>query len=361
MWMKITLPLKWLYFLGMMVLTPTLHASPIIKKDSAMVDSLFSKIKPQCVGIYVFDVPESFSNSTYKATYDDFDIESKYLYPPAFKQRIELRESKLRNQKSSQKNAPVLKEVIQLPNNQGVIFDRNQMGSEDAYRTLEAHVYINHIAFIITIDILDLSAPKYTKERENYLNYGFAEFKLNDKPAKLATMRSLISRLSGRLENDIPSRKGWCIPNGFIADDGEEHKIAMGYNYDNDDFSFGINANNTMIDNDDTFFGRSDAINDALKGSQMKTLKKYASITNGIPFEAWLFDGVQNYEQKTFKVYDFTLYANESVASISKLLLTVGLDNQYKQTRYSESQMVEIWDRMIGSLRYKANAFSLVL
>ncbi|WER21290.1 T6SS immunity protein Tli4 family protein [Providencia stuartii] len=345
------------FSLGVVFFIPTLYANPIVKKDAVMVEPLFSKTKPQCAGIYVVDVPESFNNGTHKATYDDFDIESQFIYPPAFKQRIALREEALRNQKTSQKNAPALKEVIQLPDNQGVIFDKNQSGTDDSYRTLEAHVYINHIAFIITIDILDLSAPKYAKDRDDYLSYGFAEFKLNDKPSKLAAMRSLISRLSGRLDHDIPTDKGWCIPNGFIADDGREHKVVVGLSYENDDLLFGINTNNAMIADGDTFFGRSDAIDDALKASSMKTLKKYASMANGIPFEAWLFDGTQNYEQKTLKVYDFTLYANEAVATVWKPLIKLGLNSKYKQTRYSEAQMVEIWDRIIGSLRYKPNAF----
>ncbi|MEW2739609.1 T6SS immunity protein Tli4 family protein [Providencia sp. PROV130] len=345
------------FSLGLVLFIPTLYANPIVKKDAVMVEPLFSKTKPQCAGIYVVDVPESFNNGTHKATYDDFDIESQFIYPPAFKQRIALREEALRNQKTSQKNAPALKEIIQLPDNQGVIFDKNQSGTDDAYRTLEAHVYINHIAFIITIDILDLSAPKYAKDREDYLSYGFSEFKLNDKPTKLAAMRSLISRLSGRLDHDIPTDKGWCIPNGFIADDGQEHKVVVGLSYKNDDLLFGINTNSAMIADGDTFFGRSDAINDALKASSMKTLKKYASMANGIPFEAWLLDGTQNYEQKTRQVYDFTLYANEAVATAWKPLIKLGLNSKYKQTRYSESEMVEIWDRIVDSLRYKPNSF----
>ncbi|MEQ4622102.1 T6SS immunity protein Tli4 family protein, partial [Providencia vermicola] len=263
----------------------------------------------------------------------------------------------LRNQKTSQKNAPALKEVIQLPDNQGVIFDKNQSGSDDIYRQLEAHVYLNQIAFIITSDFRDFSDKKHEERKKQYLARGFTEAESNQKPSKLAAMRSLISRLSGRLDHDIPTDKGWCIPNGFIADDGGQHKIEVGFSYENDDLLFGINANNTMIDNSDTLFGRSDAINDALKASSMKTLKKYASMVNGIPFEAWLFDGTQNYEQKTRQVYDFILYANESVASTSKLLATIGLNSKRKQTRYSEAQMVEIWDRIIGSLRYKPNAF----
>ncbi|WP_248846453.1 T6SS immunity protein Tli4 family protein, partial [Providencia heimbachae] len=76
-----------------------------------------------------------------------------------------------------------------------------------------------------------------------------------------------------------------------------------------------------------------------------------------IPAETWLFGGIQTYRQKTLQVYDFLLYANEAVATTVKPLITIGINSEYKQTRYSEAQMVEIWDRIVGSLRYKPNAF----
>lgn len=343
--------------LGMMLFIPDLYAAPVDKKEAVMIESLFSKTKPQCVGIYVMDVPESLNNGTHKAFYDDFNIESKFIYPPAFKQRIALREETLRNQKTSQENAPVLKDVIRLPDGQGVIFDRNIPAQDDLGRILEAHVYLNNIAFVITANINDFSSPKYAERKKLYISAGFTETELNDKATKLAAMNSLISRLRGRADHDIPSEKGWCIPNGFITDDGVQHKIEAGLSYENDDFLLGINADNTIIDNSDTLFGRSKEINDALKFSGMKTLKKYASIVNDIPFEAWLFNGAKNYEQERRQFYDFILYANESVASTSKLLAAIVLNSQRKKTRYSEAQMVEIWDRIVGSLRYKPNAF----
>ena len=58
----------------------------------------------------------------------------------------------------------------------------------------------------------------------------------NTKPIKLAAMQSLISRLSGRKDEDIPSAKGVCIPNGFIRDNGEKHKESLTFRYENDDF-----------------------------------------------------------------------------------------------------------------------------
>lgn len=286
--------------LGMMFFIPTLYATPMVKKDTVMVESLFSKTKPQCVGIYVVEVPESFNNGTHKATYDDFDIESQFIYPPAFKQRVELREQALRNQKSSQKNAPVLKEIIQLPDNQGVIFDRNISGQDDLGRILEAHVYINHIAFIITAEILDLSSPKYSERKKTYVDAGFTEVEMNNKPTKLAAMRSLISRLSGRSDHEVPTTKGVCIPNGFIADNGEYHKVVVGFSYKNDDFQFDVNTYNTFIANGDSLFKRSTAVNDEIKNFHMKIFKKEALEINGIPIEALFSNGIQAYNKKTY-------------------------------------------------------------
>ncbi|MEI9699092.1 T6SS immunity protein Tli4 family protein [Moellerella wisconsensis] len=356
MLMKASLRSKW-FSLGMMFFIPTLYAAPMVKKDTVMVESLFSETKPQCAGIYVVEVPASFNNGTHKATYDDFDIESQFIYPPAFKQRIELREQALRNQKSSQKNAPVLKEIIQLPDNQGVIFDRNKSGSQDSYRMLEAHVYINHIAFIITSDFRDFSDKKYEEKKAQYLARGFTEVESNQKPTKLVAMRSLISRLSGRSDHEVPTTKGGCIPNGFIADNGEYHKIVVGFSYKNDDFQFDINTYNTFIANGDSLFKRSAAVNDEIKNFHMKIFKKEALEINGIPIEALFSNGIQAYDKKNLHVYDFFLIGNEKIASKIKPIIKLEIDSQYKQTRYSEAQMVEIWDRIVGSLRYKPNTF----
>ena len=343
-------------FFSLMAVLPALYAAPLLLKEPMMVDDLFAQTKPQCVGVYLVDVPESFVNDTHTATYDDFKIESLFIYPPAFKQRITLREEALKNQTTSEKNAPVLKEKILLPNNLGVIFDKNQSGSDDIYRQLEAHVYINHIAFIITTEFRDFSDKKHEKRKAQYLARGFTEFQANQKPTKLAALRSLISRLKGRLDHEVPTEKGVCIPNGFIADDNGSHEVVIGFSYDNEDFQFDINTNNKHDANGDTLFGRSQAINEGLKDTYMETLKTEALTFDSIPTEAWFFKGIQPYDRKELLVYDFLLYANEAVASKTKPLIKLELDSQYKQTRYSEAQMVDIWERITRTLRYKPNA-----
>ncbi len=149
-------------------------ASTPVRKGSPVINTLFAQTKPQCIGRYVIDVPESFHNQLHDMIFiDDFKIESKPLYPPAFKQRLQLREQALRDAidkpENESANAPFIKEKIVLPDGKGVIFDRNISGEDDLGRVLEAHVFVNMTAFTITTEILDLSSPKYTERKKPIL------------------------------------------------------------------------------------------------------------------------------------------------------------------------------------------------
>jgi hypothetical protein len=146
-------------------------ASTPVQKDSPVINTLFAQTKPQCIGRYVIDVPESFNNQLHDMIFiDDFKIESKTLYPPAFKQRVQLREQALReavNKPGNRpENAPFLKEVIPLADGKGVIFDHNESGTPDIYRQLEAHVYSGMTAFVITTDIRDFSDKKHSEKKK---------------------------------------------------------------------------------------------------------------------------------------------------------------------------------------------------
>ncbi len=346
-------------------LTKTLAHTELTDKENTVIETLFKKTKPQCIGRYVIDVPESFNNQLRDSiAIGDFKIESKFIYPPAFKQRITLREAKLREWKTSTENAPMLKEVIQLPDGKGVIFDRNKPTSNDAYRILEAHVYVNHVAFIITANILDLSAPKYEKEKISYEKAGFSEYEMNDKPTKLAAMQSLISRLSGRLDHEIPMEKGVCIPNGFILDDGEIPKQDISFVYENDELLLSVESDNRFAGSNDTLLSRSAGINEAIRNNNRKTIKNGNLSPSNIPSQEWLVKGEQEvYSEEENKdiphiaYYDFYFYANENKGSLTIPILLIGMHNTSKFTSYSEAEMVKIWDRIIGSLRYKPNAF----
>ena len=342
---------------SILFIAPAMASTPV-QKDSPVINTLFAQTKPQCIGRYVIDVPESFNNQLHDMIFiDDFKIESKPLYPPAFKQRVQLREQELRDAinkpENESINAPYIKEKIELPGGKGVIFDRNISGEDDLGRVLEAHVFVNATAFIITTEILDLSNPKHRERKKTYIKAGFTEAQMNEKPAKLAAMQSLISRLSGRKDEDIPSARGVCIPNGFIRDDGGKHIEKITFSYENDDFILGVYTNSKYMGSTDTLFNRTTEIEKTLKIANQHTIKKYALSPGGVPAQAWLSGGPQKIENNINPLYEFDLYANEADATPVKPWLTMGINNVFKKTRYSEAQMIEIWDRLVNSLRYK--------
>jgi hypothetical protein len=131
----------------------------------------------------------------------------------------------------------------------------------------------------------------------------------------------LISRLTGRQDEDIPSGKGLCIPNGFIRDDGLQHQEKVTFRYHTDDFVFGLEMDNTIKGSNDTLFNRSNDINEALKLSNYKhTISKKELSPGGIPAQEWLFGGNMSVNAEMEKrgekvpVYDFIFYANEATA-----------------------------------------------
>ncbi|MFA1282846.1 hypothetical protein ACDI96_09090 [Citrobacter telavivensis] len=61
-------------------------ASTPVQKDSPVINTLFAQTKPQCIGRYVIDVSMPFNNQLHDMIFiDDFKIESRSFYLPAFK------------------------------------------------------------------------------------------------------------------------------------------------------------------------------------------------------------------------------------------------------------------------------------
>lgn len=349
---------------GMLLITQAVQASTLTEKDSAMPETLFTHTKPQCIGRYLIDVPDSFNNSLKNMVFiDDFKVESKRLYKPAFQQKIMLREQELRDSTNKPGNkpqdAPFLKEVTHLPDGRGVIFDHNESGTPDIFRQLEAHVYTNMIAFTITTEIRDYSNLKNSDKKVKYLGRGFTEAQSNTKPARLAAMKSLISRLSARKDEEIPTDKGVCIPDGFIKDDDGTHEEKVSFTYETDDFYFSVDTDNTYVGSDSTLLSRKAAIEEEQAEAHYHTLKYGELRPGGIPAQQWLSAGMQqsNHIKGRFPDYRFTVYANETIASPTKPWVDIELNATDKQSKYTESQMVKIWDRLVSTLRYRPNAF----
>ncbi|UNK25475.1 T6SS immunity protein Tli4 family protein [Yersinia intermedia] len=338
------------------------HTPPALtNKEKRMVDTLFTTTKAQCVGRYVFEVPASFENTlTDRAQINEVSISSKRLYRPAFEQRIRLREETLKNSSTVDPiDQPFLKQVYRVSEN-AVIFDRNKNESEGGVsRILEGHLYVDGVAFILTQEILDLSEPKYQKDKEDFIKAGVSVSSLNTKPSKLAELQDLMSRLSGRKNDDIPTQPGTCISEGFIRDGSAKPKEDITFVYPhNSVFSLSVSTN-TYLGDPKSMLERSHEIQPYLTGINARTLRKDKTQIAGFEADEWLNTAPSEKSPgHPSGQLLFNAIANEKIVDFRHPIIDLTLSNYaLPPPAYSDAELVEIWDRITRSFRLRNNVF----
>ncbi|CNB69781.1 Uncharacterised protein [Yersinia intermedia] len=338
------------------------HTPPALTdKEKSMVDTLFATTKAQCVGRYVFEVPASFENTlTDRAQINEVSIGSKRLYRPAFEQRIRLREQELKNSPTVDTiDQPFLKQVYRLSES-AVIFDRNKNESAAGFgRILEGHLYVDGVAFILTQEITDLSDIKYQKNKESFIKAGVSVGSLNTKPAKLAELQDLMSRLSGRKDDDIPTQPGTCISQGFIRDGNGKPKEDITFVYPhNPVFSLSVSTN-TYLGDPKSMLERSHEIQPYLTEVKAKTLRKGKTQIAGFEADEWLNTAPSEKSPgHPSGQLLFNAIANEKIVDFRHPIIDLTLSNYaLPPPAYSDAELVEIWDRITRSFRLRNNVF----
>ena len=338
------------------------HTPPALTdKEKRMIDTLFATTKAQCVGRYIFEVPASFENIlTDRAQINDVRLSSKRLYRPAFEQRIRLREEALKNSHTVDPiDQPFLKHVYRLSEN-AVIFDRNKNESAAGFgRVLEGHLYVDGVAFVISSEIRDVSDPKYKQDRIEYLNSGMKENQLNTKLQKLAELQDLMSRLSGRKDDEIPTLPGTCISEGFIRDRNGKPKEDITFVYPhNPVFSLSVSTN-TYLGDPKSMLERTHEIQPYLTGINARTLRKDKTRIAGFEADEWLntAPSEQSPDNPSGQLL-FNVIANEKIVDFRHPIIDLTLSNHaLPPPAYSDAKLVEIWDRITRSFRVRDNAF----
>lgn len=338
------------------------HTPPALNdKEKRMVDTLFTSTKAQCVGRYVFEVPASFENTlTDRAQINEVSISSKRLYRPAFVQRIRLREEMLKNSHTVDPiDQPFLKQVYRVSEN-AVIFDRNRNESEGGVsRILEGHVYVDGVAFVLSQKIIDLSDPKYQKDKEDFIKAGVSTGSLNTKPQKLAELQDLMSRLSGRKDDEIPTQPGTCISQGFIRDGNGKPKENITFVYPhNPVFSLSVSTN-TYLGDPKSMLERSNEIQPYLTEVKAKTLRKGKIQIAGFEVDEWLnIAPTEETPGHPSGQLLFNAIANEKIVDFQHPIIDITLSNHaLPPPAYSNAELVEIWDRITRSFRLRNGAY----
>lgn len=340
------------------------HPPPALTdKEIRMVDNLFASTKTQCVGRYMFEVPASFENTrTDRAQINEVSISSKRLYRPAFAQRIRLREEELKNSHTVDAvDSPFLKQVHRT-NDNAVIFDRNQNESvAGSSRILEGHLYVDGVAFVLTQEIIDYSDPRFAKERAFWLRKeaGRPEWMANNKPQKLAELQDLMSRLSGRKDDEIPTQPGTCISEGFIRDGREKPKEDITFIYPHSSvFSLSVSTN-TSLGDPKSMLERSHEIQPYLTEVKARTLRKGKTQLAGFEADEWLNTAPSERSSDPLaRQLLFNIIANEKIVDFRHPIIDLTLSNHnLPPPTYSDAELLEVWDRITRSFRLRDNAF----
>lgn len=162
--------------------------------------------KTYCVGRYLVDVP---ANAELYAQLGEYifgpvQTNTRYANLPAFQKRMQEREAGLKKPKG--KSDLVLDRAIDLQGN-GTVFLKSTVLYGRKIDGFEAYKWINGRTFFIDIDGFD--PDKYATMTE----------KLQSK---------FLPSLRARTSNEIPTQAGFCLKDGFFADDGQssQHEIA---------------------------------------------------------------------------------------------------------------------------------------
>lgn len=328
-------------------------------EEKATMNSLFDNTKVQCIGRYVFDVPSTFINTQHASVeINEYRIETKRMYPPAFEQMINLRENELQATETiHSRDMPFLKKTIALENGQkGVIFDRNESVSIPGYgRTLETHFYHDGVAFTVTKNFDDLSDDKYSQDKAEYLEAGVSEKSFTLSSIQISEMKNMLAALSGRQDTDIPAISGSCISDGFVRDDEKtKERMSLVYNTEyNIDLSI---MTNNFLREKNSLLDRIGGVSEVLSQINGRVIKKEENIINGIKVEELLTVGEKT--NGPGKLYQFMLMANEKNTDFNNPILSVSLNNySSEESLLSEAQIIDLWERITRSIRIRPSAF----
>ena len=342
----------------------------LTSSQQVTMNKINAEMKPYCVGRYMLDLPSSFTAYNDAAPLDNniwaavisrpedmykTYLATKKMYHPGFVQLIALREKALQNSKTiDAQDMPFLKKVWPLPTGMdGVIFERNENGgAADAMRILEGYIYSNGVVIKFQKQTVNDSASRYERQRngdpiQNYVT------------SDVSQMQSLMTRISGRDNDFIPTKPGSCITHAFIATDPTAR--------DQEDINIGLISatfNNIRValstDNftceENTVLERMGEITSNISRSRGGIERKGAFSVNGLQAQEFLATGLQ--EDNDESRYNFEMYINEMTASYKTPGFILTLDNQrMPPTSYSKGEIIAFWDTISRSVRVRPGAF----
>jgi len=340
------------------------------KEEAAQIDRLMQRVVPRGVGRYLVDLPELFVvNPIHSSVIDGVSVSVQSMSKASFEAQFDAYKTKLSQTKLPRSGNPYLRSITALPTQAlGAVFDRTEdaSGSDRMARTLELWAWKDQYCVIAFINAVDTSFPEDAGDSiARQLTTNVAE--------KLDCLLSVFSRVRGRKDDEIPTDRGDCIANGFVAGPSSDRQaINVPYHLQGSpDLYFDFNHTTTVRERD-TLLERTAKVEKEMQDSGTQTVRKGKRDIGGLPYEEWLMRGpTPDRVPGTM----FMLHGNETASEPAKPFVELRLFNGFRipapertleqkaqlkdleRATLTEAQAVALWDKVVATLRVRPGAF----
>ena len=358
---------------------------PMNTEEKKLIDSWTQTMRPRCFGRYLIDLPSDWRSQWKMSTarHSEILIEVRPIDRELFNAHLKRLEDRYKKQRSSfEDTTPGLQQVVELPNQEGKLFNRlsigpainlgepdhfdesepiEVVGGSNAGRTLEIAAYKNGYFINMRSKASDFTFPEF-------VNDTYAKKRGSDVAEKQAELLALYQHVHGRRDDEIPSVSGMCFDGGFIEGaPTRNEEIEMVYVAPTPDVRITLSSYANVREST-TLLDRSLKIHASLLLSGIKTVGNGKRQGQGIDFEEWLMEGPTQ-EKITGHMFTAEAFSKEGSATTPMIILNFyngerpsndDVDNpraKLKQATLSLSQSVALWNRITKTLRKRPNAF----
>ena len=377
---------RWRYIVSLVSLTALCACSkplPVMTpEESKVIQTLTADMRTRCVGRYLIDLPQRFVLNPWSRTEFIIDLEEikvTQIMPMSrarFETELEVFKAQVRgNMKPSEDPTLAFVQGQYIPRGMdaGIIVDRVRGSIDDrqmspALRLLEAVAW--KAGYLIRAQVQArnpmLGLPEYRTEP-------------GDVPQQLERLQSVLERLRGRDDLEIPTEPGVCFHNGFLkgsANASQHEWLEIYHHLDGAPDVYTDIRHISKLKQDTHLLERGDAIEPALKKAKGHTVRKGMAQAQIPGAQEWLRTGMHEFNQ--FLAQDFALEANSKSGKSSAPFFSLSLSNGFfipkpvrpeneleeaatrkplPKATFSEAQVVALWDAIVPTLRPRPGAF----
>ena len=336
---------------------------PLTEQEHTTVTELTARLKPRCVGRFLIDMPED-ALSVGRTKLQGVTVEARKMSQDEYRTAMVGLSKKLNATKSSEGFRFVYAdgEIEGIKGSRYFISLGDADAMTDAERLIEAYTWDLGYQIALRISASDARNSTYFKNVPSVRD----DPAMTDTPARTRLVFSLLGRIRGREDDEIPTEPGICFMGGFLPSKAtaQETVSASFLLHDKHDVGFRVDTDSDIHESD-TLLQRTD-MDAAIKASDGGTIRKGQIELQGIQqAEEWLSDGLTGAKVRG---HYFVLEANSKIGSAATPLVRLDMDNggrlpridgdrQLTQASLTEGEAVALWDAVSRSLRPRPNAF----